>query len=428
MHNSRDFPVAFSASGIALRSVLVGLLIAVIASSAAGQIKINYRHSFEPAFEQKRLMNKRFRPEVKRLGAVLLDRQRRGDEAVCSLQIHREVVWLMNYTNQAERLQRRLADLRGSLEVADQDFATDQQASDGSWGACYEEWFLKLKASVDPLRELLVRGERPRHPLKFMAPVGTPAALSELLEGLLISRVLETGVNHRKELNYVVSGLGQLLLLPEFAAVVEPDWPRQALAAAFLRFLDERWQNKETGYWGAWYEVDGKLLKTDDLSITFHIVSYRNGKVALLHQIVNSTFDLREQRYPFGWQDRGRLNNHHNYDVTRLLRYGWSHMTGQQKARAKAELMIMLSRSVRLTIDGDGAFYDSAYDSPAEAYYFGASFLDEVGYFRKSRQFWARAEFLGAEEVRRKLIANLRRLNSTDPMAQYALRKLELTE
>ncbi len=48
MHNSRDFPVAFGASGIALRSVLVGLLIAVIASSAAGQIKISYRHSFEP--------------------------------------------------------------------------------------------------------------------------------------------------------------------------------------------------------------------------------------------------------------------------------------------------------------------------------------------------------------------------------------------
>ena len=28
MHNSRDFPVAFSASGIALRLVLMGLLIA----------------------------------------------------------------------------------------------------------------------------------------------------------------------------------------------------------------------------------------------------------------------------------------------------------------------------------------------------------------------------------------------------------------
>ena len=149
----------------------------------------------------------------------------------------------------------------------------------------------------------------------------------------------------------------------------------------------------------------------------------------LLRKIVATTFDLRETRYPFGWHDRGVLNNHHNYDVTKLLRYGWPHMSEAQQARTRAEIGIMLARSLRLTIDGKGAFKGDAYDSMADAYYFGVSFLDEAGYFRKSKRFANPSRtFPGAEDVRRRLIENLEALNSQDPMALAAMRKLRATD
>jgi len=48
------------------------------------------------------------------------------------------------------------------------------------------------------------------------------------------------------------------------------------------------------------------------------------------------------------------------------------------QARAQAEIFIMLARSLRLTIDGQGKFYTDAYDNVGDAFYFGVSFLDEV--------------------------------------------------
>ena len=408
------------------------LLIATTApdGGALAQTRLSYRVGFEqPKFPTKKEMNRRYRHTLIRFGKQIRQRDLDGNEAFCSKQILREAHWLVNYTPYADRIERRLNDLRDSLEQVDQTFASKQTPEDGSWGACYEEWYLRLSASVDPLKEVNLRGRRPQYALRFLERIDTPEELAAILEGMLVSSVAE-GLNHRKELNLVSSALGQLLLLPRLADLFDPTFPRSQLAAAYIQFMDERWQNPDTGYFGAWYEIDGSIIKTDDLSMTFHMVSYRNGKVNLLRKIVATTFDLRETRYPFGWHDRGVLNNHHNYDVTRLLRYGWPSMTENQKARARAEIAIMLARSLRLTIDGQGAFKGDAYDSMADAYYFGVSFLDEAGYFRKSRLFWTRPgrTFPGAEDVRRRLVKNLTALGSEDPMAIAAMRKLVATD
>jgi len=191
--------------------------------------------------------------------------------------------------------------------------------------------------------------------------------------------------------------------------------------------MDDEWQNPATGYWGAWYEEDGKVVKTDDLSITFHIVSYRNGKVEQWPTIVDHTFRIRELSYPYGWHHRGTQNNHHAYDVTRLLRLGWSEMTFLQKARTRAELFIMLARAQRLSMNYDGEFNAEPYNKVADAYYFGVSFFDEAGYFRPSKRFWTSINF-DSEPLRQLILGNLRKLNSEDPMAAAALRKLEATD
>jgi hypothetical protein len=188
--------------------------------------------------------------------------------------------------------------------------------------------------------------------------------------------------------------------------------------------MDEKWQNPETAYWGAWYEEDGRIIKTDDLSITFHIASYRDGQVKRWPDIVNNTFRTREIRYPYGWHYQDTQNNHHAYDVARLLRLGWPQMSFIQKARARAELFIMLARAQRLSLNFNGEFDARPYNSVAEAYYFGVSFFDEIGYFRSSKRFWTMVDF-DSEPTRQLILTNIRNLDSDDPMLSAALRKLE---
>ena len=90
--------------------------------------------------------------------------------------------------------------------------------------------------------------------------------------------------------------------------------------------------------------------------------------------------------------------------------------------------VLMLARSIGLSIDYQGAMVDTPYDSVPEAYYFGVSFLDEIGYFRTSRRFWTALEMAGAEQIRDRLEQHLVALNSEAPMAAAALRKLRLRD
>ena len=282
-----------------------------------------------------------------------------------------------------------------------------------------------LHSSIDPLKELHLAGKRRKYALKLLDRVDTPAELNALYDDIIISRFEKVGVSHRRDLNSVTTVLGQLLWLPEWAGILAgTDYPQERMAKELAKIIDEKWQNPSTGYWGAWYEIDEKLVKTDDLSITFHIVAYREGKVPNLQKIVETTLNLREQPYPYGWQDRGTKNNHHSYDVVKLLRFGWPYRDHFQKAAVAAEISIMLARSLRLSMDGQGRFYTDAYDNIGDAYYFGVSFLDEAGYFRKSRRFWTRhTNFVGTDRVRQNIIKQLESLDSRDPMIATALRK-----
>jgi hypothetical protein len=195
------------------------------------------------------------------------------------------------------------------------------------------------------------------------------------------------------------------------------------------KFMDEEWQDPKTGYCGPWFEVDGKIVRTDDLSITFHIASYRGGEIPRLQELMRTTLRIRERPYPFGWHDRGTQNNHHAYDVARLLRFGWPMMSLEDKAKAQAELFIMGARARRLSLNSVGEFDASPYSSLDEAYYFGVSFFDEIGYFRQSRRFWLRYFAPeDAEEVREAILASIERVGVTSPMMAAAKRKLMLRD
>ena len=415
---------------LAVVTVFAASLSAPLATDAQDEKKISTTEWLSgkvPRFSIKLDMKQEFGSRYEEVRSRLLNRNKRGEDLPCSSQILEELSWLILYTARRSDVEQRFRDLESSLKNPDQEFAFHQSARDGSWGACHKEWFLILDASVDPLKELAIAGKKPKYPLRFLDPISTPEQVTALFEDLVVSHVARDGWNKRKELNMVISSLGQLLFLPYLEPVLPDSWPREKLTTALVQFMDDKWQNPKTGYWGAWYEEDDKIVKTDDLSITFHIVSYRKGKVKRWPILVNNTFRIREIRYPYGWHDRDTQNNHHAYDVTRLLRLGWPQMSFIQKARTRAELFIMLARAQRLSMNFDGEFDAEPYNRVAEAYYFGVSFFDEAGYFRPSKRFWTTIDF-DSEPLRQLILGNLRKLNSEDPMAAAALRKLEATD
>ncbi len=388
-------------------------------------LQYRYVPSFVPELPRKREMNGLYRNDLTALRDQILAENQRGHEMPCSSQILEEARWLMNYTGDKASLERRLVDLRESLKQGDQRFAFAQQAGEGGWGACFKAWYLRLHASVDPLKELIHAGKTPQYPFRLLEPVNTPEKLRAKMQELLVSDLGAGSNDNRKELNLAVTALAQLLFLPGMETVLPADLRRAELAATLRDFIDNHWQDPETGFWGAWYKVNGEIKRTNDLSITFHVISYRDDRPPRMRLLADTLFAIRTQRYPYGWRDQGTQNNHHAYDVVRLLRRAWPDMTEEQRRRSEAELAIMLSRSLGVSIDDNGRFSDDPYNSVAEAYYFGVSFLDEIGFFRKSRRFWTPLAVTDAESLRVALMANLNKLDPSNPMAAAAKRKLD---
>lgn len=252
-----------------------------------------------------------------------------------SRQVLAEAKWLIFSTTDFDRAERRLRDLRARLDAKAEPHNGRQLAKDGSFGCCTEEWFLKLDNTVEELITLGLRFRKPEHPARLLERINDPKKLRAYLDSVRIADVRTTGIDTCTELHHSASALSRFILWSgSFWEIPTKFQLDPALKATLLDYLDETRQDPDTGYWGTWYRAqDGKLVKTADLSITFHIVSFREGQVKRWPQIVKTTLTLKGREYPYGWLEDGQMSNHHNYDVARLLHLGWPHMSA---ARADA--------------------------------------------------------------------------------------------
>ncbi len=392
--------------------------------SAQIELRLNRVKSYFPHFPVKRKMNHRYRSKLNEMMGEMHRRMEAGENLVCASHIFEEIHWLINYTDRADDIERRMKDLRQSLDDGNAAPAPVQDPKDGSFGACFESWIWRFFRSVDPLKELAREGKRPDVPLKIWEPVDTPEEIEALMRDLLISD-LAGGHNKRKELNLAVTALGQLLWLDYTAAVFPEHLDRESLAQALTKFVDEEWQDPDTGYWGAWYRDGDDIHKTNDLSMAFHIISYRDGKVEHLRELANTTFAIRNVKYPFGWDTGGTGNNHHSYDIARIINLTWEELDDTAKAYANATLFLMKARSLAISINDDGAFDPSPFTTVAEAYYFGVSFFDEIGLFGNETARESRIVFTNTEPLLEQIKQNLAALDASDPWVAATKRKLD---
>ena len=336
------------------------------------------------AAERKRLKGlvQPFAEELDRLQAA-------GHPMTCSEQILLEAQWLLNYTDDWARAQRRLSDLEASLAQVDQ--PGPHQATDGSWGGCCEEWYRKLEPTVDALQNL---AGSPVAPLAFMKRLQDPARTLDYLWRLQITDVRATGRNDRDELGAVQSALSQLIFKDELRDLFADRKLGLRISPKLEEsYLDYLWQTQHprTGYWGPWYRFGDRLAMVQDLSFTFHVIQYRAGDIPNWPVVVDSTLAIKKLTYPAGWKPDSAepYSNHNNYDVVTIFQFGWPHIDRRRKDLVRREIQAMLEWCLTSSVSGDGFKLDG--ESPIDSYYFGVRFLDRVGFWDPAKRFWSRA-------------------------------------
>ncbi len=381
-----------------------------------------------------RINRERYGTRLKALSERMAELEAGGQELHCSKQIFLEAKWLHRYTAHWDDLVDKLDRLEKSFKDQDQTFATRQLPTTGFWGTCYEAHFMRLAATADALSGLFSRGEKPRYRLRADGPLSTGKKLLVRLQDLLVSDIANTGINNRGELSSLLTSISQGVFKHYMreGLVDQIDFRTDSTLASMseaFRFFLSGAQDRETGYWGAWYLVDGKVHKTSDLSMTYHIVAYTKGK-GLEHwpQLIATTFAIESEPYPYGWRHQGRYNNHNNYDVAKIYKYAWPHMNDDQRAQARSQIASMVEWSLSNTVQPDGSFsHDATFsDSLADEYYFGVSFLDIVGYWKPEGGFWTEGNtFDDASALCCKIRRRIQELGLRGWAADGAERKLE---
>ena len=273
--------------------------------------------AFDPHFKKE--MPKRIaRAHV--LGAQVIMRELTGQKTTLSHQILSETIWLISSTADFKQIDERFDDLQATLDHPEREAQGAQQNSDGSSGAGYTQWFFQLIASYSHLND-------PNAKYDFIDRINSPQKLTDYFVSISVSDIPRTGIDHEREFNESMSYLMRMILRQKPKAYhYDPK-----LKETLMDLLLHRFRNPTTGYWGESYVREGRVEFVDDLSMTFHIVSYLDGDVSDMDKVVATTLAIVDLEFPVGPVYKGERFDHLNMDVVELFRLGWPHASTNRK-------------------------------------------------------------------------------------------------
>jgi len=367
---------------------------------------------------------KLFNPELKPLVKEIARRQAAGEGMQYSMHLYRQIRWRLNFTPDVEATRTDIAELRQSLNQPElQSLAAQQQPSDGSWGMGINVWYLKLYYSVED--GLQSAGPPPLYPLRFLDRVNSPTKLDQQLDADLYDDFTRTGIFNREELDGTFSAMARLLYGHK-----QTGYGFDSELADALRQFVARWQNPDTGFRGQWLiDRRGRIWKMDDMAMTFHVVSDMHGEVEHKALIARRLLQLDAVNFPAGIRFDGEYENHLNMDVVKIFRMTWPELDEPTRQEARMEMSRMLDWCLTKSLQTDGSFKVSELDdTTGDAFSYGVSFLNEVGYFKRGDRFWTGADFPESDVVRGRIEAKLRSIGLNDPGIKDALDQLQKIE
>jgi hypothetical protein len=279
------------------------------------------------------------------------------------------------------------------------------QDDDGSFALGTDILFLKLDRSTD---QLLAREWPWRRPPSFLEPINDPVRMVTYLQDRTWSDVVRCGQDNRKELNQAIAVIARLVMRGGQAGYL----CGPGFIPVFEQFVRD-WQDPETGFFRMTYLVaDDQEIKTNDLSLTFHMVRYVPHLVRWWPQLIKTLLDIKNFRYPQGWLEASGMTDHNNYDVAELFYRGWPYMAPDQRKLAGEAVAEMLDWSLENSIDPTGVIAHPDNGDPiADSYYFAAAFLDTIGFFDRSKKFWTDKTLQDPSAIRIGMIAELRKFS-----------------
>ncbi len=392
-------------------------LIATLFTATVGAETYNPRADLMRRHPEMAALRKEARPLLAELQRLLSAAEAAGQDASCGRQAMTELQWRLGYTSDVTAARALLAKTQA--------IATDQhppstlaQDAEGSYGACVEPWFYKLDFSSEQLLD--ANGWPGKLPPRFLDRINDPDRLRAYLDGILVSDIAAEGIDRRKELNEGTATLVRVVVrgLPR-AYGLHP-----GLKPVLMSFI-ARSQDPETGFFGAWYRVGGGIVKTTDLSLTFHLASYLDGAIGYWEKLTDTLLRIKNDAYPNGWLDSDGMTNHNNYDVAALFKWGWPQMRPDQHASASAEIAGMLEWCLTNSVSPDGTVQSTdSGDSVPDNYYFAAAFLDTIGYFDPAKRFWTDKTLPDGGSLRDQLKRRVETFNPSNPLVPAALRRL----
>jgi hypothetical protein len=368
---------------------------------------------------------KQLNPLLKPLVAEITRRQAAGEQMQYSMHLYREIRWRLNFTPDVAATRARIEDLRQSLsDPTIQKLGLQQDPTDGSWGRPINVWYLKLYYSVEDAPDS-ANAQPPRLPLRFLDRINSPELLTAHLDSVLRDDITRTGVFNREELDETLSALDRLL----FARGAKLDYPFHPQLPEALRQFVLRWQNPKTGFWGQWFiDQHGRVWKMDDMAMTFHVVTDLHGNVPHLDRIAARVLELDDVNFPAGIRFNGHYENHLNWDVVKILKAAWPSLDAGTRSRASAQIGRILDWCLKDSLQPDGSFKVSELDDTlGDAFYYGVSFLNDVGYFDKAKRFWTDTDFPDAEATRARIQSRIESIGLADPNIAEAHKLLQPT-
>jgi hypothetical protein len=349
--------------------------------------------------------------KAKSLAKKVFELEAKGFNTTCLHQILYEAGSLLYSSADFTLINLRLNELETAISTPETQVNIEvKDPADDSYGKCYNEWFLKVVASYNQLEK--TAGDNPApHPLpRFLDRINTPDKLENYLTSISVSDVRKTGVDNDREYNEMHATLLEMIIKGSPQNYIVDSTLKKSL----LNLLFNKLRNPVTGWWGESYIRNGHIEFVDNLSTTFHTISYLKGKVPDMDKVIATLFVVKNVPYPVGWLWKNEYWNHNNMDVATLFKYGWHQVNEQQRNEMSNEIDKMLHWCLTVSLQPDGSFKAIPEDSSIEeAQYYGISFLARIGYFDKSQRFWTNKEFPESDTIKEKLISYVKQHKNT---------------